>query len=73
MTKDIRAAFTQNAEEFDALVVEMLEESEGLAALYNELLFAVGNKYPDETRHETALRYIRVAKTPKNIGAAGDA
>lgn len=26
---------------------------------YQELLYAVGSKYPDETRHETALRYIR--------------
>jgi hypothetical protein len=26
--------------------------------LYNELLFAVGNKCPNETRHQTALRYI---------------
>ena len=30
--------------------------------LYNELLFAVGSKYPDETRHQTALRYIRRAE-----------
>lgn len=29
---------------------------------YHELLYAVGNKYPDETRHETALRYIRGAE-----------
>ena len=26
---------------------------------YNELLFAVETKFPDETRHETALRYIK--------------
>jgi hypothetical protein len=31
--------------------------------LYNELLFAVGNKYPNETRHQTALRYIKDAET----------
>ena len=31
--------------------------------LYNELLFAVGNKYPNETRHQTALRYIQQAET----------
>jgi hypothetical protein len=30
--------------------------------LYNELLFAVGSKYPDETRHQTALRYIKRAE-----------
>lgn len=32
-------------------------------AKYNELLFAVGRKYPDETRHETALKYIRRAES----------
>ena len=43
--------------------------------LYNELLFAVGNKYPQESRHQTALRYIRQAETcdsqlaKANIGA----
>jgi len=26
---------------------------------YYELIMAVANKYKDETRHETALRYIR--------------
>ncbi len=30
--------------------------------LYNELLFAVGNKYPNETRHQTALRYLKQAE-----------
>jgi hypothetical protein len=35
-------------------------------AKYNELLFAVGNKYPNETRHETALRYIRAAENSAN-------
>lgn len=34
-------------------------------AMYHELLFAVGNKYPDETRHQTALRYIRQAEELK--------
>ena len=29
---------------------------------YNQLLMAVGKKYPGETRHETALRYIRQAE-----------
>src|SRR3990167_11364590 len=26
---------------------------------YSELIMAVGNKWPNESRHETALRYIR--------------
>jgi hypothetical protein len=30
--------------------------------LYYKLLFAVENRYPDETRHQNALRYIRQAE-----------
>ena len=29
---------------------------------YNELLFAVCRKFPGESRHQTALRYIREAE-----------
>lgn len=29
---------------------------------YYELIYAVENKYPGETRHETALRYILEAE-----------
>jgi hypothetical protein len=29
---------------------------------YHELLYAVSQKFPGETRHETALRYIRAAE-----------
>ncbi len=31
-------------------------------AKYEELIYAVGNKYENETRHETALRYIKQAE-----------
>lgn len=30
---------------------------------YHELLYAVGNKYPGESRHDTALRYIQQAES----------
>lgn len=30
---------------------------------YNELIYNVCNKFPNETRHETALRYIKNAET----------
>ena len=33
---------------------------------YYELLMAVQSKFPDETRHETALRYIRNAEIGSN-------
>ncbi|TSA51862.1 MAG: hypothetical protein D4R44_06885 [Actinobacteria bacterium] len=39
---------------------------------YDELILAVGKKYPNESRHETALRYIRQAET-EHIGGPCDA
>lgn len=36
-----------------------IEENEGLRHDYHELLYAVATKYESETRHETALRYMR--------------
>ena len=30
---------------------------------YYELIMAVGNKYDGETRHQTALRYIKTAES----------
>lgn len=41
-------------------------EIERLSALYYELLYAVGNKCPGETRHQTALRYIQQAEAPQD-------
>ena len=35
---------------------------------YHELIYAVGNKYPNESRHQTALRYIQEKETPTGIG-----
>ena len=34
---------------------------------YYELIMAVGKKYPGETRHETALRYIREAENRSEL------
>ncbi len=36
---------------------------------YHELLFNVGSKFADETRHQTALRYIRQMENDM-LGAA---
>jgi hypothetical protein len=38
------------------------KEIERLRALYNDLIMCVGNKYPGESRHETAKRYIHRAE-----------
>ena len=31
---------------------------------YRDLIMSVGKAYPNETRHQTALRYIRERETP---------
>lgn len=41
---------------------DRLTELERDAAKYYQLLYAVQTKHPDESRHETALRYIRNAE-----------
>ena len=38
---------------------ELEREHAALLAQYYELLYAVSNKHPNETRHQTALRYIQ--------------
>ncbi len=40
-----------------------LARAESAEAKYHELLYAVGNKHEGESRHETALRYIKQAET----------
>lgn len=37
--------------------------------LYNELIYAVGKVFPGESRHETALRYIRKAEQDEYVPA----
>ena len=40
---------------------------------YFELVMAVGNKHPGETRHQTALRYIRQSEAPSTRAAQTEA
>ena len=37
---------------------------------YNELVMAVSLKFPNETRHETALKFIRAMDMPPNESSA---
>ena len=39
--------------------------------LYHELLYAVIRKFPGESRHETALRYIMEAENRGSQGSVG--
>ena len=40
--------------------------SDDIEKLYNELLYAVESKFSNETRHQTALRYIQEAEEHRN-------
>lgn len=42
-----------------------------LQAKYDELLYAVASKHPNESRHETALRYIKDREMAKAIAGLG--
>lgn len=43
-------------------VPALRRENEELKAKYDELLFSVGKKFENATRHQTALRYIQSAE-----------
>lgn len=43
-------------------LLKWMDSHDRLEEKYNELLMSVGTKYPNETRHQTALRYIREAE-----------
>ena len=51
---------TMSWHEFNIWVLNYVAQAEKEARKpYDELIYAVSNKYPNETRHQTALRYIR--------------
>ncbi len=49
------------------------EELETIRENYYELIMAVENKYPGETRHQTALRLIKEVQQPSQPANAADA
>jgi len=53
-------------------VQEALAKQKDITEKYNELIMAVGRKYEGETRHETALKYIKQAENNVGIGAIKD-
>ena len=46
--------------------LSLLDEVEQLKGVYDELIYAVGSKYKNESRHETALRYIQQQEMPSD-------
>jgi len=53
-----------------AVRAEGEREGQGTKRLYYELLFAVSKKYPNESRHDTALRYIHEAESHSGEASA---
>jgi hypothetical protein len=44
------------------------DELHRVRALYDELIYAVASRYSGETRHETALRYIKAKESSSLSG-----
>ena len=61
---DGRMCYLIKVNELNALIANSPKADDVVkdAKLYQELIYNIGNKYPNETRHETALRYIRQAE-----------
>lgn len=67
MSNDLEDYREKYRELLQAVANSMKSEDESSHKfLYYELLMAVHNKWPNETRHETALRYIQQAETSDN-------
>lgn len=52
----------RSAPELFALYMDNIEKLIARNNEYHELILAVARKFPNETRHQTALRYIRQAE-----------
>lgn len=52
------------AEKIQSLQTQLEERTEK----YQEIMMAVESKYPNETRHETALRYIKSCESGSEVG-----
>ena len=65
---EIRAIKKLFAEIISAAKEEQREDNLQCQLLYNELIYAVGTKFPGETRHQTALRYIQETEKRTMMG-----
>ena len=60
----------EHQEAWKKLIESIPEQPINATEKYLELLYAVSRKFPNETRHETALRYIREAEQRATDGVA---
>jgi len=56
---------------FSIAMIAAEAELDALRENYNDLIMQVMNKHPDETRHETAKRYIQNAEHQDNPPGQG--
>ena len=54
----------------EAIREQRTKDPNDYKALYHELIYAVASKYPNESRHQTALRYITRAETSSGEASA---
>ena len=59
---------TGHADTEQDLLDEVGAQIKELKGKYYELLYGVASKFPDETRHQTALRYIKNAELHRRPG-----
>lgn len=67
----LKAAHKAEADSLRERVAELQLDHDHLSGKYYELIYQVSRKYPGETRHETALRYLREAE--RSHDATGNA
>ena len=65
-TRDYFNGLVSEIDRLKAEVDRQTMRAETAEVKYYELIMAVERKYPDETRHETALKYIRDAEAIKD-------
>ena len=59
--EDINEVISKSCPDWLSRQIERAEENGLYEERYFELLYAVSNKHPGETRHQTALRILRNA------------
>lgn len=67
---DTQPSWWQSVRHRIGMLINPPDTKKDVSLLYGELLMAVESKFYGETRHETALRYIRAQEHGKERGYA---
>ncbi|HAR37923.1 MAG TPA: hypothetical protein DCS09_04735 [Porphyromonadaceae bacterium] len=66
--EDLNDIISKSTPDWLSAQVRSEADCDELQRKYNELVMAVSRKFPGETRHQTALRYIRQAEDNPTFG-----